>query len=203
MGIYRWQAIIKTADNIPENYITNSWAFEYFDSLANEEAVRDALIAFYQGLRADLFSADVAQNGHILKVYKLPGVKPNYPEIEYIWNFPSAPSGAGLPSEVALCLSFEGQRIPGQAQARKQGRVYLGPVQSVKNVSGRPTAALRNTISTRALALKDAVELLTDGAWLVWSPTNQTGSTVAGGWIDDAWDTQRRRGLQRTSKTTW
>jgi hypothetical protein len=37
----------------------------------------------------------------------------------------------------------------------------------------------------------------------VWSPSNGDAVPVTDGWVDNAWDTQRRRGIDRTARSTW
>jgi hypothetical protein len=39
--------------------------------------------------------------------------------------------------------------------------------------------------------------------WVVWSEADQDAGSVFDGWIDNAFDTQRRRGVQASSRTTW
>jgi hypothetical protein len=39
--------------------------------------------------------------------------------------------------------------------------------------------------------------------WVVYSPTDDAYHEVANGWVDNAWDTQRRRGYKPTSRTTF
>jgi hypothetical protein len=54
------------------------------------------------------------------------------------------------------------------------------------------------------VALQAAFTALTlDTTWSVWSEANQTASPVRDGWVDDAWDTQRRRGLDSSARTTF
>jgi len=39
--------------------------------------------------------------------------------------------------------------------------------------------------------------------WVVYSPTNGNTVNVDNGWVDNAFDTQRRRGLAVTARTNW
>lgn len=64
-------------------------------------------------------------------------------------------------------------------------------------------------VGTTLLAAGDA----SSGAWTwcIYSPTTETQTAslassfipIVGGWVDNAWDTQRRRGLEPTTRTTW
>lgn len=92
-------------------------------------------------------------------------------------------------------------------QARRRGRIYLGPFgQTVLGTtavtSDRPLAAAVTAIANAATALATA----TAGAvvpWVIYSPTNGSGAVVTDGWVDNAFDTQRRRGVAATSRTLW
>jgi len=39
--------------------------------------------------------------------------------------------------------------------------------------------------------------------WIVYSTVDQAGHEVIGGWVDNAWDIQRRRGELSTSRLTF
>ena len=204
MPDFHAQIILKTTDGIPENYVSNTWSFTSDDVNAAAVWVKGDLKTFYDAIRPSL-SVALAQNGHEIKCTALPGTPPNYPFFEDTWNFASAPAAAALPSELAICLSFQGDRQAGEIQARKRGRVYLGPWGTSANVApGRPLGTLRTTIATAASALRAAtLAHASNTAWTVWSPTNGSSVDVDGGWVDDAWDIQRRRGLDASSRTTW
>lgn len=121
-------------------------------------------------------------------------------------------STTSLPSELAICLSIHtaygtdpefgsGTR----PRSRDRGRLYLGPWNDggvahdgTTNVS-RPGVGYSDTIIAAALRLMGA----TTPSWAVWSRKNATAEPVVGGWCDDAWDIQRRRGEAPALKRTW
>lgn len=198
------QITLKTVDAIPENFITNTFAVtgdvvdagDYADLMA-------CFKTFYDAIRGAIFPSTIAMNNHEFKLYIAGGPRPNYPIYENVWNLASAPSGNPLPSEVALCLSFAGLRVPGFAQARRRGRVYLGPCKDTLNSAGRPVPASITAILAAAQVLRDDIEdVPSAGSWAVWSPTNGSAVALTDAWMDNAWDTQRSRGLIRTLKTT-
>lgn len=204
MATLRAQVVLHTTDNTPANYITNSWAFMGTNPFADTTAITAALKGFYDGITASYWSDDLAQNANEINYYDLPGTPPNYPVDQDVWNRASDPSGTPLPQECAICLSFQGARTPGFPQARRRGRVYLGPWGGTANSSGRPTAALLTVIANAATAFKTAINAIaSDTQWAVWSTTDQAPVPIVGGWVDNVWDTQRRRGLLETSRTTW
>jgi hypothetical protein len=204
MGAVRAQIILHTADNFAANYVTNSIAFQGTDPIADVAAIRTAVKGFYDALGASFFSSAIAQNGHEIKYYDLPGIKPNYPVLEQTFNLNSVPNGAPLPSEVALCLSFQGQRVPGFPQSRRRGRIYLGPLGATVNNAGRPNSSSITTVCNAATAFKTAIDAIGTGTeWAIWSVRDQTTVDIVGGWVDNVFDTQRRRGVAETSRTTW
>lgn len=204
MAAVRAQVILHTNDAFPANYVTNSLCFGGSDPIGDHTAITAAIRTFYGALGASNLSNSIATTGHEVKYYDLPGVKPNYPVIEDTFALPAAPSGSPLPSEVAICISFHGPRTPGFPQARRRGRIYIGPLGSGANTSGRPSAGTITAFTVAATAFKTAIAALpSDTTWAVWSTVDQTAVDISAGWVDNAFDVQRRRGIEETSRTTW
>jgi hypothetical protein len=204
MSDVRVQIVLKTTDANPENFVTNSWCVKDMSPGVDDAAVTAAFKAFYDSFTAARWSNTLAQNGHLAKYSLLPGFPPNYPFAEVVWNMGAAPSGNPLPSEVAICLSMQGPRSAGFPQARRRGRVYIGPLADGNNTAGRPTAASSTALANNVLTLKNTINALPSGASLaVWSGVDSAAVEVTNGWIDNAFDTQRRRGLAWTSRTLW
>nr|CRY97358.1 hypothetical protein [uncultured prokaryote] len=199
------QITLHTADAVSENFITNQFAVTGdVSSVPDSEALMECFKDFYDYLRLSAFPAEVAKNGHDFKLYIAGGAKPNYPLYESTFDFAVAPTGAGLPSEVAACLSFQGTRTPGSPQARRRGRVYIGPLLATTNTSGRPSSGLITNMIGAAQQLYDDIGTVTSaGSWAVWSPTDGLAVPITNGWVDNAFDTQRSRGLARTSRTLY
>jgi len=202
----RAQVIIKTDDAISANYVTNSWCLlcsDYPNSTELEDYTED-FQDFYDSMRT-YFGDTVAQNNHEIKYYDLTQTTPpNYPILEDTFNLTSNPGTDGMPSEVALCLSFQGEKVPGFPQARRRGRIYFGPIVATATAGGRPTSGLVTALSNAGDALATALPGNTMPANLaVWSVADGAAVPVTDGWVDNAFDTQRRRGVDRTSRTTW
>jgi len=207
MGTTRAQVSLHTVDADEENYVTNVWAFNDGSLAGFDASATTILKAFYDSLSTYLSPA-IAQNGHTIKWYSLPlGPPPNYPTSETTFNLTSAPSGTAMPSEVATCLSFQGVTITGQPQRRRRGRIYLGPLNStalgIGTDAGRVSATLRTGMTTAADTLANSIMGLGAARWGVWSGTDSALVNVDNGWIDNAFDTQRRRGLADTARTTF
>jgi hypothetical protein len=196
--------ILKTVDALAANYITNSFAFELALAETQTSDLTAALKAFYDGIVGSL-SSHVAQNGHEIKYTNLPGLTPNYPYAVGTFNLVSVPTGTPMPSEVAIALSFQGTKVAGLPQNRRRGRVYLGPFETTAlGTDGRPSAATTTAITTAADTLRtNLAGLATPINWSVWSQVDGDVVNITDGWVDNSFDTVRRRGLQVTSKALW
>lgn len=200
----RAQVILKNVNGIVADHFTNSWAFRGDDTVTETVAITAALKGFYDDLIPNTLSNFVAQNNHDVKFYDLPGTPPNYPFEETTFNLSSAPSAESLPTECALVTSFQGTRTPGFPQARRRGRLYIGPVKASGSSSGRPSSTVINELVNATEDFRTAINAITgDVQWCVWSVADQLMVEISDGWVDNAWDTQRRRGLSATTRTTW
>lgn len=116
------------------------------------------------------------------------------------------------PAQVALVLSFHAD-LSGlveesgatRPRARRRGRVYIGPLDNLnanaQAVDG-PVIPSDNLINTLASAASDL--LAASGViWSVWSRANAAVYEVVGGWVDNRFDTQRKRLTSPTIRTSW
>lgn len=200
MTVYRAQFTFKATDGNPDNAVTNTW---YCAGTSDADAASFvvAVKAFYTTMRTYMSSL-VAIGPHVIKTYDMTDPEPRAPIVEENWSFTVAPTGAPLPPEVSLCLSFQGEKISGVPQARHRGRIYFGPItQSVNGADGRPTPAFCTSFANAGSVLKLASQPAGTWDWSVFSPTSGTSVIVTDGWVDNEWDTQRRRGRERTSKS--
>lgn len=142
------------------------------------------------------------------------------------WGLPARAAADDLPSEVAMCLSFEGTPAAGLDQSRRRGRVYIGPLNQGAagpgpNAVRIPTPGFATTLrmagSRLALEVDDSAEMVVYSRPYAGRGANEefradgtplpaiaarAGSTVGIDrfWTDDALDTQRRRGERPTAK---
>jgi hypothetical protein len=150
-------------------------------------------------------------NAATIKLYNLADPKPRVP-VTFTWTLGVSlfTTDTELPAEVALCCSIYAV----QNTARKRGRIYFGPF--VKTASdddattqrAKPSVTVRETIggAVKRLILKPAntqnLAVYTRGLYTVGGvaqpPVPGVGQVVTNGWVDDAWDTQRRRGQRAT-----
>ena len=142
------------------------------------------------------YPATVEQNLHRVKMYNMADPTPRAPVWDDTFNLTTNPTGDPLPSEIALCVSFQGDRVSGQSQARRRGRIYLGPLAEQDNdTAGRPAAAVTTDAGAWGAFLLDASLLDAGWTWCVYSATDDELVPVTNVWVDNAWDVQRRRGL--------
>jgi hypothetical protein len=105
-----------------------------------------------------------------------------------------------LPTEVAVCGSFYADRnIP-----RQRGRLYIGPLNlsALDQSTGRPHSGIMNAI---AEGMERITTLGTTLQWVAYSTVAVGGSwlPVDNGWVDNAFDIQRRRGIEASSRIVW
>lgn len=204
MADFHAQVVLHTADNVPENFISNTFSFEA-PSLSGVSTLTTPLLkAFYDSLNTPLLSPVIAQNGHEIKYFELPGLTPNYPFDIDVFNLAGVPSGTALPDEVSICLSFQGVVVAGLPQARRRGRVFLGPLKTTAATANRPSTTALTAVGVAAVNLRTSFAALGTGYWwTVWSPSNGSSTVITNGWSDNAFDTQRRRGVLATSRAVW
>lgn len=101
-----------------------------------------------------------------------------------------------------MVLSFQADKVSGLPQARRRGRVYFGPLGGAAEASGRPGTTLLSAVVAFGAALLSESNLA-DWTWVVYSTVNNGGAPVTNGWVDNSFDTQRRRGLEWTARTTF
>lgn len=135
----------------------------------------------------------------------------------------------GYPSEVAVCISYRSGAEGGVPARRRRGRIYFGPVFAAIGVEG--TSQVPQIPSTfRDFCLQAADDLFERLAglgstyrWCVYSRPYEgraagsvpgkpwlgaiaarPGATypITSFWMDNAFDTQRRRGERATTRTT-
>lgn len=192
--------------------------------------IQNALVAFYDTPAPDLSVSEWLspliirdQTVHELELYAIPaagGALGSPVARRTFFLDRTAVDPRPLPSEVAVCVSYHGN-LAGLAEeqpagpvgpqgdihprARRRGRLFIGPLNasaseitnygSTVEVSSHTVAVLR----AAALRLRDD----TNTEWCVWSRTTGALHQVAGGWVDNAFDTQRRRGTKATSRSTF
>jgi len=204
---------------------------EPVDREADGVSIRDALTEFYSTI-SNRFSSRVNLGGNTVKVFDLNDDQPRIPFYESTLTLSSEiTSNMDFPPEVAICLSFKGAAESGVNAARRRGRVYLGPWQSSSTTDYADVLTADITLIKDGVVAMLAELSSTDIEWCVYSPYTHHGVPVGGDigemidpetplypevlanlyasftpcatyWVDNSWDTQRRRGTKATFRST-
>jgi len=205
--LFAFQWIWEGASQLAEDNYVNTYHFKHVLGPPEDfDNVRDMLRDFYtsqadgQPTALTAFMTTQALSGNwTIKAYNLDDAKPRYP-VYTDSGTAQMGSGGGLPSEVALVLSFQAEKIAGEKQSRRRNRVYLGPWDLSSSAYGMASATLVESLLFAARGLFNAAESSQVWSWKVYSPTDDNELPVNDGWVDNAWDTQRRRGLRATAR---
>lgn len=223
---YRAQVELPYDDGASGSKSVNVWHFESDDveTEANDaDAIADRLVDAYEiiGASVGYWSANLTSDIRV-KVYNLEDEEPRV-ALQDRLDFLPGVGGSVMPNEVALCASFRSNFASGQNRRRTRGRVYLGPwstdglVDSVGDA--RPSAGLRTAVINMLDHLLEWTAGLGGYRLSIFSradagnPAGGNGAYTAAQlvnafhraevtWVDDSWDTQRRRGLASTTRTT-
>ena len=210
------QFILHGVSNMPEDRYVTTWHFISSDAgvgIVWEDTFQAAALRvhqFFQGCQGLLSTLAIGTGFQIPTVlgYNPDDAKPRPRHVKLPLGEVSGGSGLqGLPNEVAACVSFYDNNVAGQ-----RGRIYFGPLASSamnQTVPGdaQLAVAARNTLSTQAGLLRD--KNTNAARWAVKSVSRKDGSitaddpvyrTVKSGWVDNAFDTQRRRGVKPTER---
>jgi len=188
MATYLFQARLQGQTNIPSDVYENVLFFDVNapDTVQGRcENIRDLYVG------SNLFGGI---NGVEVRAYNLGGGQP-------IASSKAAKPvlGVGWPREVACCLSYAAVDDPDQSIARRRGRIYLGPIGNAHGAADRPDALLRTTVLDFGSSLAN-IGFGANTTWMLFSRTDQVAAKIESIWVDDAWDTQRRRGLDPTAR---
>lgn len=150
----------------------------------------------------------------------LNGTPHGSPIFERAFTLAAAAQASEFPQEVALAVTLHGfnrdiQPVeapddldadtgPERPRQRRTGKVYLGPFHDnagdMATGVNRPEADLINSALNACVRLRN--QAANEGnIWSVWSRANQSLYSVEFASVDNAWDTQRRRGVGPTART--
>jgi len=94
-----------------------------------------------------------------------------------------------MPADAAICASYRG--VP-PVTARKRGRIYLGPCrQGALTTTGLILESSQVTIQQSCKRLAEKTQSV--GRWVIASRKYNQISSVVSGFVDEHFDTQRRR----------
>lgn len=214
-------------------FLSGSLADPDMPNTAEINEVRDRLIDFYTDVQASgsaigsFIGEQITRdsNAHSIDFYwnedDEPAATWGSPIATRSWTLSAVSPGTPFPSEVATVLSFHGdltdvpQTAPNptpppatiRPASRLRGRIYLGPLQNIAGAEDGTTHEIyintnwRDTLTQAASALLAAND--TTWAWCGATKAGEGTFDIVGGWVDNAFDTQRRRGQDATVRTLW
>ena len=124
------------------------------------------------------------------------------------WTLAQGDDQDTLPFEVSVALSYigDGSGVP---LKRRRGRIYVGPINLgaanlTSNGPGSPSTGFEQSLVGAATELANNAALAAVGLrWAVYSRVNDAAYPITQGWVDNEFDTQRRRQVRATSRETW
>lgn len=191
--------------------------------------IHDALLQLYTFLGPYL--SDALTGGYTLKIYNMRDPEPRVPDGTVIGSFPKiSPDAINLPGEVAVCASFRASLASGVPVGTRRGRIFFGPLNSdateISLGRVRVNTAFRDGLRDQMLdlgridyggpAVGSTRHSIYSPTWNLGRAATPKGSPaiaphtidesfndVVHGWIDDALDTQRRRGEDPQARSTY
>jgi hypothetical protein len=226
VGIVQAEVILAAKSGILTDGSVNTFTFRTATTAiatADLDLIRTALTEFYNtaagGNVPSAFLAsrvDRGANKASIKYYDisahLDGTAHGSPLRIDQWTIAGANPVSDLPAELAIAVSYHSAygsdpefAAGSRPRARDRGRIYFGPLGgSTMTIDAstnetRVNAAVRTTLSAAAARLMAH----TDVTWQLWSRKKATIFPVVGGWVDDAFDVQRRRGNLSLARTSY
>jgi hypothetical protein len=216
MTIAAVQVRFSRTSQLPEDIVIGT--FHFFVSASTTVSAQAATIAqkvidFYK--RPALPGSAITQlmsniisrvaNAHEVRVYDLSQPTPRQPVYSQLFTILAAASAETYPAEVSAVLSVKAPVAPGGNPKRHRGRLYIGPLIPGTNM-GVVNGDLRISVGSRQQILDAALALMGTNAdlvrWGVYSRVDQQIRGITSAYVDDAFDTQRRRGGAPTTRTS-
>lgn len=175
-------------------------------------AFATSLNTFYQAIDS-LLSGNVNGQVPLVQIFDYLDPKPRQPVVETTLTALVSPATT-QPQEIAACVSYRGAYVSGVSPKSKRGRIYIGPLYgpAVSTSTGLFTSTFRDALALAADNLLTASDASTEWRWVVYSPTLDTAgngqtlgctTVVTEGWVDEAPDIQRRRGVVANTRSTF
>lgn len=211
MPLIRAQVTIPYTTALPEDVVTNTLYFVTPGTWPPSTLADLNFVVgdFYAALYAPAVNMPSYTNpgGAFVRYYDMAQPTPRVPiEMPLAWGTTPATTSTTIPRQASVVASFHAAPLAGASQASRRGRIYIGALTQSWITSTSPGPHIDDA---QRLAVCNAMEaLLSDAAaagytWVVYSEKLNTTADVAGGWVDNAIDTQRRRAIQTTERTIW
>ncbi len=215
MTLIRAQVVLQRDSLLPRDNIINTFHFDTgaigAPAGADYDAITTALANFYNGNTGaggtlGVYLSSLLNSGQVHRIQQYDMSQPIPRPLARDTTFSITTSNAApAPTEVALCLSYRAPIVAGLDPRNRRGRIYLGPLgtNAISTTVGvgedvAPAAALIGNLADAGKRLMDAG----GPEWVIYSPTNNTSEVITHCWVDNAFDTQRRRGGRPSSRQT-
>lgn len=215
---YALQFSIPYFTGIPSDVVTNTFHFDWQASGDPDDSelenLADRVVDFYEDIYNEPGVGNIAiwakPELSTCKIYNLDDPLPRVPiydEIRPLTTIPD-PSSTVIPTEVACCLSYHGTFASGTPKASQRGRLYIGMLADICMTNGlansfaRPSNDFMQQLGFAASTLATP-DLGNPFQWVVYSRKLEMTTIVTSGWVDNAFDTQRRRGQAASARDNW
>ena len=215
IGVVRCQVILPRVNGLGRDAVTNTLHFlKGAGSLqAQADAIGPLVEAFYNTAAApaylplrQLMSDQLSRTTNSCTMKFDDAAAAGDAPVLRQWTLGDSNSGTwvDLPGELAICLSLRG---PQWHQRWQRGRLYLGPLLSRVMTDGGTAGDPQVTTEARNALVQSGKKLAQDSVaaghgWLICSYTHQDAVSVVEGFVDDAFDVQRRRGIRPIARTS-
>lgn len=197
------------ASNLPEDRIVNTFHFSVGAGTAETLMTQafEALTTFYNSpapsYALSAYLSPWVQRSAEFRAYDLSQTPPRVPVIEPI-TLAASNTASGLPEEVAIVTTLQGA-VPPALTARRRGRLYIGPLNNNTITPGTSSTPSRpDSVFTDIIGYTCARLVIGNVGWCIRSSVPfQNFVQIADGYVDNAFDTQRRRGPETTARTPW
>lgn len=137
-----------------------------------------------------------------VRFYNMADAPPRVPEIRTSTQLYGNPATNVLPDELSIVATL----LPDPPiTRRRRGRLYIGPLCADALLFTTTGPALVATPPMTAIA-NACTQMVADNdqaVWVVHSQTYGGHADITGGFVDNAFDIQRRRGVDATGRTQW
>lgn len=224
MTVARVQVTMERDTNVPVDRVVNTLHYSLYDGgvpvgdfLLDVDAqmLADGVLAAWTPWMASLFGS--ALSGAVsVAVYDMSAPEPRVPQ-GFAEDLSNTVGATCLPAELAVCLSFAGAAQSGVNQARRRGRIFLGPCPTTAMDSATVgDVGVAATYRTNALGLGDDLTRIaatgTSGFRLgvlsrrgmdLGQTPDEAFTEAETLWVDNAFDVQRKRGKASTVRSTF
>lgn len=228
-GDFLARVILPSLSGIAKDVVVNDFAFGTPDDSAPDSAAIGAATSHL----TEFYNTTASGASHAVCYYLSSGLDhgSNKVRIDYYHivvgdlgspfhsdNFTLGSSGgsSNLPDEVAIATSFHADLTDiseelsdhTRPRARRRGRVYLGTLSdTARGLDANGHAVVSNgaraDIALSSKGLHDAAVAAGLVTWSIWSRAAVTVFPVQAGFVDNAFDTQRRRGIAASTRSSW